>query len=310
MGNPLSIFNFNVKNLIYSFVFLVCFLCGDRIFSYLLMSVVLKSQATYSKIYEGNSNYQIVLLGNSRIVSSLCPSDIFEKTRKTTLQLGYKGLSIRLAEAIIKDYTEFNEKPNFVIIGVTSLTTKNDVIYDLKIYSGTSKRIETILRKLDKKVYYLTKIFNLYMFNSEMLLSSFYYFSKTDQDRGKYSTRVFDQDSVDGNISKHSDLGRLELSKINVEALNNILDYLDQREIKVMLYFPPIHPLLLQEERMRIAEFIKQLSLETKVDISDYSSVINNPKYFKDLTHLNYEGSKQFLDILLKDRKSLDWGNE
>ena len=79
------------------------FFTGDRFFAFILKKGVQQSQFRYSRMYRGEAEASILLMGNSRGLGFYQPY-IEEVTGEETFNLSYNGMTMDVAAALISDY--------------------------------------------------------------------------------------------------------------------------------------------------------------------------------------------------------------
>lgn len=281
---------------------IIILVIGDRAFSELIAHYVLKSGTKFSRTYRGQEAHDIIIMGNSRGDSSFCPKDIHNKTGLSTFQLSHKGVSTEIIECLWNDYLKNNSKPKTLILEITNLCSSNEALADLKAFMYWSNNISDLLKKENFKSYLATKLSNLYIWNGEILFRSLYFIGKSDQNK-----IVAVNKSINSIIAKNllDDLNRkdnvsFQITDKNINALKGVLNSAQKNDIIVHLIFPPFIPLyvdLIDDDKRELIDLVISMANQySNVYVHDMSRSIQDTSMFKDLTHLNYKGSKKLLD--------------
>lgn len=271
-------------------------LIGDRVFTSIFKKIVFNSKTKFALIYKGEIKKDVLILGNSRGVSSFCPDDINLKTNKSVFQLSYKGMSMEIASCLFEDYIENNEAPKILVLESSCLDSKNDLIHNIKAYSIQKSKLTRVFKKEAKGFYYLSKIFNtIYFNNGEILFSSLWFKNFDDQNIIKAKTGIFNL-----NLHKNEKYSNSVYSdKSNLAALQNIVNLCNKNNIKLKLVFSPFL-LPATNETINSIEGLKNL-IFGDYEIFNYRNLTLSYQFFVDSNHLNYLGSIKLLDYLIAD---------
>jgi hypothetical protein len=289
--------HFNKIDLIVVFCFAFIVFTSDRVLSIYLGKLLLKSNFRISLLYKGKSSSDIILIGNSRATASLYAPDIEKLTKKNTFQLGYQGMSMNLAEILIKDYYDKNKKPKLIVIEATCLMTDDVLINDLKAYAWLSPRLAEKFKLLDPMGYKLSQLSNLYYFNGEIFLKTLFLLKKPDP----YSISSLEMTAdMLLTIKKHQIwVSRAE----NLKALKRIIEFAGSHGSEVRLLLAPVHPNHFKEISNINAwkAEINELLKTGTTSLWDYLEALDDSKKFSDSYHVNYQGSKALLKHLYDD---------
>lgn len=285
------------KRIAWIIIFLATSLVGDRVIASLLDKVVLQSQFRFSLLYKGGQQYDMLILGNSRGVTSFYAPAIQETTGKTVLNLSYNGMSVALAETLFMDYLDRNEKPKLLILEISNVRDKNDLLNELKLYATHSERMAKLLRKTNPRVAFWTEASHAFQFNGEMFLRTLYYLNASDQ---SWINRYHISPALIQSVQPGQQQELSSLS-VNLEALRRIIDTAKQKGVVIRLVVGPYLP----EYRQRLSNFSDRIknvqTIVPDVPIWDYSIAVETISAFADRFHLNYQGSLLFLKRLETD---------
>lgn len=256
----------------------------------------MQSNFRVSLVYRGGLDNEVVLIGNSRAVDSLYAPDIEKATGKKTFQLGYQGMSMELAEILLRDYYERNRAPRLLILEITSLMSGNDLINDLRAYAWHSHRIGQKFSQIDPKGFAFAQLSNLYYFNGEIFIKTLFLLKRTDPYRmGNTEVTVDMLKAIKGRQVWKS---RPE----NLAALRRVIELTKHNGTEVRLLLAPIHPDLYKEVA-NVAEWVQEIEqwAGPGVKIWNYLNSVVEQKAFINPDHVNYLGSAMLLALLQRD---------
>ncbi len=287
----------NTRRIAWVIAFLVTFITGDRVIAYLLDMVVLQSHFRFSAVYKGKQNYDILVLGNSRGVNTFYAPAIEAATGKTTLNLSYNGMSADVAEALFMDYLDRNSKPKLLIVEVSNVTHKSDLLNELKLFAGHSERLASLLGEANPDIAVWTAASHVFRFNGEMFLRTLYYLKSSDQ---SWINRYHISPALVQSL-REGRQQELELLPVNLEALRRMVVTAKQRDITVRLVISPYLPEY-RQHLSNLPTWVKNVqAIAANNPIWDYSNAVKDTSAFADRLHLNYDGSLLLLKRLNDD---------
>lgn len=286
-----------MKNIFWIFGVLLLAFVGDRVGGIVLSKITDQSQFRYSRLYNGEAGCDVLLAGNSRGLIFYQPY-IEEKTGLTTTNLSYNGMPMELAAPIIKDQFDKNGTPKLLIIDVTLVDKRMDarLTTGFNFYTPYSERLTDLMRDSFPKDLYAGKVTNLYRFNSEVFQRALYYLKKSDKDW--LLDRVISK-SLQNDVVK-LDSFNYDFNNKMLSELTDVVKYAQQKGTKVELvvnpYFPPF-----AEKIFNLNELKNAIQKATGLKVHDYANSIQGVDGFGDYQHLNKNGAKAYLDLLIKD---------
>lgn len=276
---------------------LLLFFIGDRLGGYILSKLTAKSQFRYARLYEGQAKADILLLGNSRGLIFYQPY-IEEITGKSTLNLSYNSMPIDLGRVMVTDYLEKYGDPELLIIDVTMCDRHNpELITGFSTFSNYSENLNNLIKAKDEKSWYAGKLSNLYRYNSEVFQRTLYYLTKSDEDW--LNDRVISPTMI-ANVTEE-EVVDLTIDEYLLSELDELVRMAEERGIDIELVVNPYYPAYIQR-MTTFYDFIGKIAKRTNRKVKDYSRVLTATNGFADYQHLNKEGSKKYMDLLLKDR--------
>lgn len=275
---------------------LLFFFIGDRIGGFVLSKIAAKSEFRYARLYQGEAEADILLLGNSRGLIFYQPH-IEQITGKSTLNLSYNSMPIDLGRALVEDYLEQYKAPELLLIDVTMCDRiNNQLITGFSTFSAYSDRLNNLIKEKSSKSFYAGKVSNLYRYNSEVFQRTMYYLSKSDEDW--LNDRLISPTMVE-NV-KNDTAVELTINDYLLDELNQLIQAAENKGVKVELVVNPYFPPYVKKMKTYF-NFIGKIEAKTKRKVKDYSRALTETNGFADYQHLNKAGSIQYLDLLLKD---------
>ncbi len=287
----------DTRRIAWTIIFLMIAFAGDRVIASVLDKVVLHSKFRFSLLYKGGQQYDVLILGNSRSVNSFYAPAIQEATGKTTLNLSYNGMSADLAEALFMDYLERNGKPKLLILEISNVTHRSNLLNELKLYTAHSERLAELFRRANPHVAFWAEASHVFQFNGEMFLRALYYLGASDQSWiNRYQISAALVRSLQAN--RQEDIGVLPE---NLVALRRIIDTARQKDISVRLVISPYLPEY-RRHLSNLSAWIKAVqAIAMDIPVWDYSMAVEATSAFADRLHLNYHGSVLLLGRLKHD---------
>ena len=291
-------FNHNVvKNITWVIAVIALAFIGDRAGGFILSKITSESQFRYSRLYNGESGCEVLLVGNSRGLIFYQPY-IEEKTGLTTTNLSYNGLPMELAAPLIKDQIDKNGASKLMILDVTLLDKRMNerLSTAFNMYTPYSRRLTELLRDSFPNDLYAGRVTNLYRYNSEVFQRALYYLKKPDKDW--LLDRVISA-TLQKDVAK-IDSFNFDFTDKMLTELKDVVAYAQQKNTMVKLVVNPYYPPFVQHIHNKKA-LIEAVENATGLTVHDYANSIQNTDGFGDYQHLNKSGAKAYIDLLLED---------
>ncbi len=291
-----------MKKLYWILAFLILTFAGDRLGGYLLGSMTKSSQFRYSRLYDQRAEADILLIGNSRGLIFYQPY-IEEKTGKSTFNFSYNGMPVDLMAALVKDYYEYYPAPKQMVVDVTLCDRlNNEMLVGFNTYSAYSPRLDSLIIEKQPTMGRATRVTHLFRYNSEIFQRALFYSNKSDEDW--LLDRVINQNLQEAANS-------LEPYQINYQPdttdqtyllrhLNDIVRTGQSHGTRVSLVINPYYPPFAQSIQ-NLTAFREAIEAATGLKVRDYSESIQDVEGFGDYQHLNKNGARQYIDLLLQD---------
>jgi hypothetical protein len=271
---------------------LIVVIAGDRIGAFVCSRVLLGSQFRFSRVYRGGSSAEVVVIGDSRGVHSFYAPAIEQLTGRPALNLSFNSMSMPIAEALLSDYLDRNEKPRMVIIETTCVVVDRGLVSELRTYAGLSKRLEALYAHEHPRAAAAGRLFRLLPYDSEFFLRALMYLRRSDQDW--INRNVIAPQLAAGPRGRWSPRPHPE----NLAALGRLVPMLQSRGIEVTLLIAPYHRSLMVD----MNEIIQAVQRSVPgAHVLNYADAIEDSRYFADGVHMNADGSEAFLRMLCRD---------
>src|SRR5947209_120091 len=226
------------KTAVWCIALLLVVWAGDRLAARLLGQILRRSHFRFSEIERGGVDADIVVLGDSRGVTSFNAPAADKILHRRTFSVCYNGMATRIAEALLADYLDPNRPPRLVVIEVTSAVESMKLSPELRTYASLSPRLAALYAEQHPLSAKVGRLFNLLNYNSELYLRALYYLRRSDQDWANWSTMSPQE------VARVRSVGpwTLEATQENLDALERMVRVLRSRNVEVRLLVGPYLP--------------------------------------------------------------------
>lgn len=273
--------------------FLLILVLGDRAGAVLCSKLFESSQFRFSRLYSGQADADILLVGNSRGLTFHQP-EIEALTGESTFNLSYNALPADLAEVLLADYLDRHQAPRLLILEASFTDRENDPLWrQFGMLSSRSKRYQKGLKARAPIHASACRLSQLFRYNSEIFHRSLYYLKLSDNTW--LQSRMMTDDVADA--AETITPLRLPVREAQLEALSRLVQLAEAQGIRVELvmapYFPPFADRLEGYEA-----WAEALQAAVDVPLRDYRYAIASQDAFADYQHLNWRGSEEFVRLL------------
>lgn len=262
---------------------------GDRLLSWTLSRVLVRSQFRYSRLYRGGNDADILILGDSRGVHSFYVPAIEELTGSRAFNASYNSMSMRIAEAVLMDYLDRNRAPKMAIIEVTSVAFEGELTSELRTYADFSPRLSALYDEAHPSAAVAGRAFHLLHLNSGFYLEALHYMRRSDQDWIMRSVMPPGLRNAAPSVWQLPTPG-------NLAALNRMIQALRRRGVEVRLVLAPYCP-----APSNMGEFAQAVERSSGLPVWNYSAALRDQDEFADTVHLNERGSRALLALMKRD---------
>lgn len=290
-----------MKKLYWIFAVIILFFVGDRLGGVLLKKLVAESEFRYSRMYRGEADCDILLMGNSRGLGFYQPY-IEEVTGKKTFNLSYNALPMNLGRVLLEDYLRFNKKPELLIVDVTMMNrVDTTLVSGFNVYTPYSDSLGMLVKEHTKNVFYGGKLSHLFLHNSEIFQRAMFYYNRSDNDW--IVDRVINEnmvEAVEGQRPFYA--GPFDYSTVEMmfKELKKTVEIAKKNDIKIKLvvspFFPPFVKKIVNFEHLQ-----KRVENATGQSFYNYADAVQDPTGFGDYQHVNINGAKIYIDKMKAD---------
>jgi hypothetical protein len=279
---------------------------GDYVLGQFAGFLLLKSQNRFSRLYTGNAEAEILIVGNSRAVNGFYAPEISLRTGRPCFNLAYNGVSARVAESLLLDYVERHPRPRLVISEATALMSGHSVAAKLNAFRKISPRVSGLVDRHFPSMGLPSKIFRLFPVNSEFFLRSLAYLPYLPYLRHDDQAWINPKQLTPRKLEAIRRMPSRKARTLpeNLEAMERTIRLCEREGIALAVAMTPMHPEL-RRKRTGLADWIretKDLCAQGGVPFFDYSRVLDeSDSGFADGIHVNPEGSRALLERMMDD---------
>jgi hypothetical protein len=271
--------------------FLVIFFAGDRLLSMALDALLSQTHFRYATLYNGHSNAEVLIFGNSRAVNSFYGPAVERHFGTSCLNLGYNGMSPDVIHALLLDYLDRNEAPRLLIVEATCVDNESTCILNLKPFWHRSTRLSQIARAVYPQSFAAAEMTRLFAFNCELFLRALSYRSRSDQ-------TWINRYAIDEDLLQQTDAMSAVLLELPTDAelaeLRAFTETAEAYGIDCQVVIAPYLP----EYRRALSNFddFKARIASATGRVIDLSDAIQERRFFADRLHTNYAGRQAVIE--------------
>lgn len=299
-----NILKFLLLNLVVFFCIqfsLDCFLKSDLI-----------CDNTMAKVFKGELNTDIVIIGNSRAEVHYNPDIISEITKKQCYNLGVSGTPINIFDIKWNAFINNNKLPSILIIDVDyNFLGEADGVFEKYQYLPyvNKEEYEVVVKGLDDNLF-KDQYFPLYKYRDNFMpvvsIIKSAFFNKCDTKINGFKIKKKIWDDNEWGIFKKNRMNEVaepktfnKLYNKGYNKLSSLLGFCKKNNIKAVLIWSPQY-IEVQDFKRNQRDFvdglINKLATEFEIDYLNFSndSLVNNKSNFYNHSHLNYNGANEF----------------
>jgi len=264
-----------------------------------------KSGECYRTTYAIDSTVaEIIIFGSSRAKCSYVPKIFEDSLHYSCYNTGRDGNFILFNYAMFKEITN-RYNPKFVIFDISPeeleyRTWEYDRLSLLLPYYQTHSEIRRIvdLKGSFEKIKFLSAI---YPFNSlvfKIALGNLELNQAREPDYNGYAPYF---ETLKNEKLDTTRISNFLIDEQKIKALNDIVFTCKEKGIKLIFVHSPIWSIIQDGFGDPVfSEFCNKMNV-SYLNISNHPIFINNPNYFADKLHLNYEGAQIFSNMLIDE---------
>ncbi len=273
----------------------------------------------WNKIYDSKINADMIFSGSSKTYVELCPQ-IFDSILKlNSYNLALDGWTFNMQYCRFKIYLQHNNNLKYIIQNVDFgiFEERNDLfnfpqflpyLHDTLLKNTT----DLYIGKLTFSEMYVPLFKYNNQFNAMNLgIKSFFSKNKNIEDKNKGynpNDKTWDSSFHKFVIEHPNGLNR-EINPLDIKNFEDFLITCKQKNIKVILEFPPQYyeSITMVNNRQEILDKISEFAIKYNCIYLNYlnDSLCTNKKYFYNSQHLNKLGSEIFSTHLATDIKNI-----
>ena len=259
---------------------------GDRLLAATLRLHVEASPQVHARLYTGRAGAaEVLFVGSSRSREHFPAGAIARQTGRSSLNLGWGGLSSEQVEAILLDYIDRYGAPEIVVLEVTSPEVDQLMLRNLRLFEADSPRIDALVAAYEPVLHAAGRLLALLRYNNKLFFDMVRY----DLDDTDYrSDRVIDADDL---ARFRRDDADWSYRGADVASVGQLVRTARALGIEVIPVITPVLPAYLDglagfaTWREAVAD-----ALPPGVRLWDFSTAVADPAGFRDDLHLNAHG--------------------
>lgn len=261
-----------------------------------------------------NLDVELTIWGASTAYVNFNPNIIIDSLKISSINMGIDGTNIDQYSGLLNEYIDYTTKSDYLIIALDihgGLTNRKS-FYHLHnwLHHIDNKNISDCLSDIDNELMIKLKyvpFYSLILYDKH----SFPYFRRTllnKKSESQISNYGF-KPNVVASINATTDYSPFETSIDNrsFEKVRKSVIHANKKDIKCFIVITPCYEKGLYQITNR-NDFVSKLkTLETeKTKVLDFSDsyISKVPSYFKDNTHLNYNGANELTKMLIEKIKN------
>jgi len=273
--------------------FLAVLFVGDRLIGLIFQKQITHSMFRYSRMYRGEGEADILIVGNSRGLNFYQPT-VEKATGLRSFSLCYYSMPCEIATVLAEDYLDKFPKVKTVLVEISVVEMSDDkLLPGFTTYMDYSPRIDSVLKEKTKDSWYTSQISHIYRFNNEVFQRAMYYRNKLDDDW--YFDRTIPQYLID--LAPHRSV-EFKVPKKHVEDIKKLADYCRAKGIDIKFVIGPFFPTYTVKN---LDVLKREVEKATGYPVHDYSYSIQDYSAFTDYLHANLKGGAMIVDTMIKD---------
>ena len=286
--------------------FLVLFLAFDKIFILVAnRSANAEADKRLELLLNGRINKDLIIAGSSRGSRDIIASRIEEMTGLSSYNLCYPGSNVEFHEFVLRTLLEFNKPPRMILLVVDDdieflpnekAIFRLDRLYPLVKYSYIRRELIDI----GEKDRFLSRLFVLHNLNKANFDLREKKFSSLDtiMDCGSMPVSFQRKDKSWDYDHAVRDYPLVLEQESKVKAFEKIIGYCTQKNIRLIIVFPPNYKNFSNSFEGRIRDLAGETATYFKYDSGN--TVYTEKDFYYDQEHLIKKGAILFTDELIR----------
>lgn len=270
---------------------------GDAALAWLAEKALLRSQNRFSRLYAGAAEADALALGNSRAVNAFHVPEAERRTGARWESLAYNGVSMEVAECLLRDHLARHPAPRRVFVEATALTGGPAVAAKLSPFFGRSPCLEALAAPMLPSG---IRVSRLSPFNSEFFLRSFAFGFRDDRDWVNPGRLTPAMEAALRRAPKRT----WRVAERNARALARMAELCREAGTELLVVMAPMHPAG-RDRHANLALWTEEARTTCEaagVPFFDYTRALDGcGDCFADGIHLTRAGSAALLDVMEAD---------
>lgn len=287
------------RRLAWVVVFFAAVFVIDRVVGFAFQQVVLRSQYRFSRLYRGDIDADIVIVGSSRGLHSLYAPEMTKRLGVSVYNLSDNSLGMDALACIVGDYLDRNRPPKAIIVEVTAATgVPGESLGIFQPFFGDSQRLRSAYHTYQPERYWGCRAFHAFRYNGNAIDKCLLYLLKTDQNWISPAERVIPPEM----LSRRVITGDIRIDPAQARAWAEIVAAAKAKGVTLIPIIAPYVQGAFENRDIR-AEFARQLEAAATdaPPILDYSRAVVPDDAFSDRIHTNAKGAGLLLDVMMRD---------
>ena len=308
-----SMKKFLIKILLSSLLVLVLAIILDFIISFSLRNNKNRIYASWNTIYNDTTNYDLVVLGNSRAVVQYDPSILDSVLDINSINLGIDGSAINRQMIKYNKYIDIHKYPKYVIQNIDFATMDTTYGYEREQFFPYFFYDRDLINDVNKyeKFSFAERWIPCYRYlgYKDVLLEAF--FNDNTQHYFEFLEKGYKGHELPWDGTALDALDSVVCS-CNPDALNQYKKFLTcvvQNDTKVIFVYAPVYYKVIEKmtNKDEMYKMYQELASQFDIPILDYTDmpICYDTAYFYNGTHLNRTGAEIFTTKLAQDLESL-----
>jgi hypothetical protein len=289
--------------LIFLIGLIVCLFLADRSIAFVAQRVLLHSDFRIAQAYAGGRQDDILILGNSVANAMVLPHSLGKTVGHKAFSMAVHGLDTMAQNALVGDYLERNAAPRVALLELRPVSVDIIRANEFLIFSLGDTRMVALYDQLQESFLPWQNIFHSYRLNSPLLpITLQRLVDRDDQETGATDGRI--NAAMIDRWEKNSSQAR-PIREEQKAALLASLEAFKSVGTHPFVILAPLHPVARPQGTDMLNSVASQLPPD--ITVCDFSSLLDDNKYYEDPTHLNKMGRQAFTPVLAA-LISRDWG--
>lgn len=263
-------------------------------------SLVLKSKLRFSRLYSGQIQPDVLVVGNSRAVNGLYVPELERQLGQSVDSIAYNGVTAEVSYALSADAFDHGARPTWVIVEVTTVMGDVEILKELRLFRRESPRLDALLNANYPEIATASRTSWLFSENTELLMRAAYY--ARESDKAWVNNYVVSDELIQA--TRQMEPVEFPISPQNNAALRRLADDLEARGSRVCLVLGPYLDVYLD----RVRNFDAWLSELRKAlgphPVLDLSRAVTRHTSFADRIHSNRAGAEEVSSAVVEAIRS------